>query len=61
MTEGYLTSALDELLQTAEQAVTIQLKEQMHFWKPAESVRKKIQDAAIASISSESVKRRISL
>ena len=49
LTEGYLTSALDELLQTAEQAVTIQLKEQMHFWEPAESVRKKIRDAAIAA------------
>ena len=49
LTEQYLTAALEELIETAEQAVTLQLKKQLRFLQPSESAKKKILDGAIAA------------
>lgn len=49
LTEQYLTSALEELIETAEQAVTLQLKRQLRFLQLSESAKKKILDGAISA------------
>ena len=49
LTEQYLTSALEELIETAAQAVTLQLKTQLRFLHPSESAKKKILDGAISA------------
>ena len=49
LTEQYLTSALEELIETAEQAVTLQLKRQLRFLQLSESAKKKIMDGAISA------------
>ena len=49
LTEQYLTSALEELIETAAQAVTLQLKKQLRFLHPSESAKKKILDGAISA------------
>ena len=49
LTEGYLMTALENLLETAESAATLQLKEQLKFFWPQKSVKKKICDGAIAA------------
>lgn len=49
LTEQYLTSALEELIETAEQAVTLQLKRQLRFLQFSESAKKKILDGAISA------------
>lgn len=49
LTEQYLTSALEELIEIAAQAVTLQLKTQLRFLHPSESAKKKILDGAISA------------
>ena len=49
LTEQYLTSALEELIETAEQAVTLQLKRQLRFLQLSEPAKKKILDGAISA------------
>ena len=49
LTEQYLTAALEEVIETAEQAVTLQLKKQLSFLQPSASAKKKILDGAIAA------------
>ena len=49
LTEGYLITVLENLFETAESASTLQLKEQLKFFQPQKSVKKKICDGAIAA------------
>lgn len=49
LTEGYLITVLENLFETAESASTLQLKEQLKFFWPQKSVKKKICDGAIAA------------
>ena len=49
LTEGYQMTVLENLLETAESAATLQLKEQLKFFQPQKSVKKKICDGAIAA------------
>ena len=49
LTEGYLITVLENLFETAESASTLQLKDQLKFFQPQKSVKKKICDGAIAA------------
>ena len=49
LTETFLTAALEELLYSADCAVTIQLKKQLRYFEPKEEIRAKIKDVAIAA------------
>ena len=49
LTEGYLITVLENLFETAESASTLQLKDQLKFFRPQKSVKKKICDGAIAA------------